>query len=79
MGSITVQLFSSLTRLYLTKSENRLLFVYTDAVEYKLVKLGTSYIPVSDTSPNGECSLTQPSVTADGQRSLIGPLAELQN
>ena len=42
-GSITVCLVSSLTRLDLTKYENMLLFVYSEAVESNLVKLGTSH------------------------------------
>ena len=37
-----VWLISSLTRLDLTKQENKLLFVCTEAVESKLVKLETS-------------------------------------
>ena len=41
-GSITVCLVSSLTRLDLTKYENMLLFVYSEAVESNLVKLETS-------------------------------------
>ena len=40
--SVTVQLVSSLTRLELTKKENMLLFVCSEAVESILVKLETS-------------------------------------
>ena len=41
-GRITVRLVSSLTRLNLTKEENNmLLFVSSEAVESKLVKLET--------------------------------------
>ena len=41
-GRITVQLVSSLLRLDLTKEENMLFFVCSEAVESKLVKLETS-------------------------------------
>ena len=41
-GHITVQLVSSLLRLDLTKEENMLFFVCSEAVESKLVKLETS-------------------------------------
>ena len=43
VGSITVRLVSSLTRLDLPKYENMLLFGYSEAVESNLVKLETSH------------------------------------
>ena len=46
-GRIIVRSVSSLTRLDLTKKENRMLFVCSEAVESKLVNLVTS-----DTFPN---------------------------
>ena len=42
VGSVTVQLVSSLTRLDLTNKENILFFVCSEAAESKLVILGTS-------------------------------------
>ena len=39
---IAVQLVSSLTRLALTKEENKLLFICSEAVESNLVRLVTS-------------------------------------
>ena len=42
-GRITVQLVSSLTRLDLTKKENMLLFVLSEAVQSELDKLETSF------------------------------------
>ena len=51
VGSITVQLVSSLT-----KKEHMLLFVYSETDQSKLVKLDGDQL-YSDTSPNGECSL----------------------
>ena len=42
-GRITVQLVSSLTRLDLTKKENMLLFVLSEAVQSELDKLETSH------------------------------------
>ena len=41
-GSITVKLVSSLTRFDLTKEENMMVFVCSEAVEPKLVQLETS-------------------------------------
>ena len=41
-GRITGRLVSGLTRLYLTKHENMLFFVSSEAVESNLVKLETS-------------------------------------
>ena len=41
-GSITVKLVSSLTRYDLTKEENMMVFVCSEAVEPKLVQLETS-------------------------------------
>ena len=49
-GSKTVQLVSSLTGLDLTKKENMLLFVCSDAVESKLVKLETSHTVILPTT-----------------------------
>ena len=47
-GRITVQLVSSLTRFDLTKGENMLLFVCSEAVVYKLVKLKTKHTVIPD-------------------------------
>ena len=41
-GKITVRLVSSLTRLELTNEGNVILFVFSEAVKYNLVKLETS-------------------------------------
>ena len=45
-GRITVQMPSRLTRLALTKKENMMLFVSSEAVESKLIKLETSCIVI---------------------------------
>ena len=56
-GRITVRLVSSLTRLNLTKEENNmLLFVSSEAVESKLVKLETCQTVILP-PPNSEGSL----------------------
>ena len=54
-GMITVRLVSSSTRLDLTKKENMLLFVSSEAVVSKILKLETSRTVILP--PNGECSL----------------------
>ena len=48
---------SSLSRLDLTKEENMLFFVCSEAAESKLVKLETSHTVILP--PNGECSLVK--------------------
>ena len=52
-GSVTVSLVSSLTRLDLTNKDIMLLFVFSEAVESKFVKLETVILPptVSVSSP----------------------------